>query len=440
MIKNVLSCFDGISGARVALERAGFKIEKYYSSEIDKHAIQIAQKNYPDTIQVGDITKLKGKDFKDIDLIVGGFPCQDLSIAKKNRQGLQGERSSLFWEFVRLVEEIKPKYFLLENVNSMSKESKEIITKALGVEPVMINAALVSAQNRKRLFWANFPINQPADRGILLKDVLEKNVSEDFYIKGNYKTWLESEGGQKRIDKGFIKINPDKAKGLMARDYANWSGNMVRIGQIGKGSQVERIYSPDGKSVSLSANGGGGGAKTGLYLVKGKSISHKDLTKVTDNGYETNDSKPEIGQAKRVYNTNGKMIPLNTWSPLISVKAVAQRGRNLVDGKRKDILGAKTEQRMEVGGDKANTITSVFKDSMVLENQTIRKLTPIECSRLQCFSDNWNEKGINEKGEEVLISNTQRYKALGNSFCVEVVRHIFECLKNPPKETSPIFG
>ena len=118
----------------------------------------------------------------DIDLMVGGSPCQDLSIAKKDRKGLDGERSSLFWEYVRILREVKPKYFILENVASMPKEAKETITRELGVEPIMINAALVSAQNRKRLFWTNIPnVTLPDDKGILLRDILEPKVDEKYF-------------------------------------------------------------------------------------------------------------------------------------------------------------------------------------------------------------------------------------------------------------------
>jgi len=148
---NVLSLFDGISCGRVALDRARIKVKNYWSSEIDKYAIQISQKNWPDIKQVGSVVGLKFGE--QIDLLIGGSPCQDLSIAKKNRKGLDGERSGLFWEYVRILKEVKPRYFVLENVASMPKEAKEIITKTLGVEPKMINAALVSAQNRKRLFF-----------------------------------------------------------------------------------------------------------------------------------------------------------------------------------------------------------------------------------------------------------------------------------------------
>jgi DNA-cytosine methyltransferase len=140
---NILSLFDGVSCARVALERAGIKINKYFSSEIDRFSIKIAQKNYPDTVQLGDIKEIDCTGGKlhygmgrlaetDIDLIIGGSPCQDLSIAKKDRRGLDGERSGLFWEYVRILKEVKPKYFILENVNSMPKEAKQVITETLG--------------------------------------------------------------------------------------------------------------------------------------------------------------------------------------------------------------------------------------------------------------------------------------------------------------------
>ena len=194
----ILSLFDGISCARVALERAGIPVEVYYASEIDKYAIQVSKKNYPDIVQMGDVQTIEGAinilgtralatsrlTGERIDLLIGGSPCQDLSIAKKDRKGLDGERSGLFWEYVRILNEVKPKYFILENVNSMPKEAKELITKTLGVEPIMINAALVSAQNRKRLFWTNIPgVTLPEDRGILLKDILEESVDEKYEVQ-----------------------------------------------------------------------------------------------------------------------------------------------------------------------------------------------------------------------------------------------------------------
>ena len=153
-IKNVLSCFDGISCGQIALNRLGIKYDKYYSSEIDKSSIFITQKNYPKTIQIGDITKVNGNLYTDIDLLIGGSPCQDFSYANKERKGLDGEKSSLFYHYVRLLNECSPKYFLLENVR-MDKESQKTISSLLGIEPILINSSLVSCQSRNRLYWTN---------------------------------------------------------------------------------------------------------------------------------------------------------------------------------------------------------------------------------------------------------------------------------------------
>lgn len=152
---NVLSLFDGISCGQVALERAGIKVNNYFASEIDKHAIKVTQSNYPNTIQIGDVTKVKGADLPKIDLLIGGSPCQGFSFAGK-QLNFNDIRSKLFFEFVRLLEETKPKYFLLENVK-MKKEYQNIITEYLEVEPITINSNLLSAQNRTRYYWTNIP-------------------------------------------------------------------------------------------------------------------------------------------------------------------------------------------------------------------------------------------------------------------------------------------
>ena len=275
----ILSLFDGISIAQQAFKELGFEVE-YYASEIDKYAIQITKKNHPNTEQLGDIKDIdctggllhygKGRLAEtDIYFLIGGSPCQDLSIAKKNREGLNGKRSGLFWEYVRILKELKPKYFILENVASMPKEAKQTITETLwDIEPVMIDASLVSAQNRKRLFWVGkladkrhighwdsadyekVNISQPHDEGILLKDILEDNANESYSVYNN-------------------KITVGKATTLGSNSQcftAKTGQGIIRVGQIGKGGQGDRIYSPEGKSVSLSDLGGGRGAKTGPYL------------------------------------------------------------------------------------------------------------------------------------------------------------------------------
>lgn len=191
----VLSLFDGISCGRIALERAGVDIDKYYASEIDKKCIKLVSEKYPDTIMLGDVSKIDGYQLKDIDVLIGGSPCTNFSFSGKRNgmvtksnieittlelylqlkeEGFQFEgQSYLFWEYLRLLKETKPKYFLLENVK-MSKKWEDIITANLGVKPIVINSSLVSAQNRVRLYWTNIPnVTLPEDKGIKLKDIIE---------------------------------------------------------------------------------------------------------------------------------------------------------------------------------------------------------------------------------------------------------------------------
>ena len=167
----VLSLFDGISCGQVALERAGIKVDKYFASEIDKHAIRVTQSNYPNTIQIGNVTKVDASNLPNIGLLMGGSPCQGFSFSGK-QLNFEDERSKLFFEFVILSNETHPKYWLLENV-VMKQEYQDVISQHLGVEPVKLNSSLTSAQNRVRLYWANFGISQPTDQGIQLEDVLE---------------------------------------------------------------------------------------------------------------------------------------------------------------------------------------------------------------------------------------------------------------------------
>jgi DNA (cytosine-5)-methyltransferase 3A len=194
---NVLSLFDGMSCGRIALERAGVRVDNYFSSEIDKYAIQIADKNYPqDKInRLGNVVNVESWMLPEIDLLIGGSPCQGFSFAGK-QLNFQDERSKLFFEYVRLIDECKPKYFLLENVK-MKKEYQDVITKYLGVEPILINSNLVSAQNRPRLYWTNIPnVRQPDDKDISLKDILEDVPFRPLkpFMDGLY-------GGVKRKDK-----------------------------------------------------------------------------------------------------------------------------------------------------------------------------------------------------------------------------------------------
>ena len=177
---NVLSLFDGLSCGQIALNRAGIKYDKYFASEVDKHAIKVTQHNHPNTIQLGDVTQIKGQDLPQIDLLIGGSPCQGFSFAGR-QLNFDDPRSKLFFEFVRLKNELNPKYFLLENV-VMKQEFQDVITEYMGVKPIKINSNLVSAQTRERLYWTNIPnVNQPESLGIKLEDILE-----DIGPDGNY--------------------------------------------------------------------------------------------------------------------------------------------------------------------------------------------------------------------------------------------------------------
>ena len=213
---NVLSLFDGMSCGRQALERAGIKVDKYYASEIDKYAIKATMNNYPDTIQLGSVINVDGYSLPKIDILIGGSPCQSFSFAGKRKgmstkdeqeiltlqhylelksDGFEFEgQSYLFWEYMRIFKEVKPTFFLLENV-MMGDKWELILSKAIGVKPIEINSSLVSAQNRRRLYWTNIGmkpsglfgdlesfIAQPKDKKILLKDILENQVDKKYFL------------------------------------------------------------------------------------------------------------------------------------------------------------------------------------------------------------------------------------------------------------------
>jgi DNA-cytosine methyltransferase len=208
---NVLSLFDGMSCGRLALDRLGIEVDQYYAAEIDKYAIQVTQENWPETIQLGDVTQIKGKDLPKIDLILAGSPCQGFSFAGK-QLAFDDPRSALFFEFVRILKECNPKYFLLENVK-MKKEFLDIITQQVGAEPILINSALVSAQNRQRYYWTNIPgVEQPENRGIVLRDILETNP--DSYTLMSDKFSKRQEGRSCLVD-----MNKEKASNLSAMEY-----------------------------------------------------------------------------------------------------------------------------------------------------------------------------------------------------------------------------
>ena len=212
---NVLSLFDGMSCGQIALNKLGIKVDNYFASEIDKFAIKITQKNFPNTKQVGDVTKLKTEDLPKIDLLIGGSPCQGFSTAG-NELNFNDPRSALFFEFVRLLKECNPKFFLLENVG-MKKEFRDIISNFLKVEPIEINSSLVSAQNRRRLYWTNIPnVKQPKDKEITTQKILGiKKIGQMQPFPRNYKKL-----GLKRIER-FESRTDKKSNCCLSRSDKN---------------------------------------------------------------------------------------------------------------------------------------------------------------------------------------------------------------------------
>ena len=265
----VLSLFDGMSCGQIALNRVGISYGKYYASEIDKHAIKVTQHNYPDTIQLGSVTEIKGTDLPQIDLLIGGSPCQGFSFAGKCLN-FEDPRSKLFFEFVRLLKDCNPKYFLLENVK-MKQEFQDIISEQLGVRPILINSSLVSAQNRERLYWTNIPIQGlPNDKGLFLKDIIEKGAGKKLseqtaqrprtlrnYRSENQKSfcmlatmWKGSQSNGMTVidDNGLRNITPLECERLQTvpDNYSAIVSNSQRYKMLGNGwtvSVISHIFS-----------------------------------------------------------------------------------------------------------------------------------------------------------------------------------------------------
>lgn len=211
---NVVSVFDGMSCGQIALKELGFEVENYFASEVDKYAIKVANKNFPNMHNLGSIVGLDTSELPSIDLYIGGSPCQSFS-RQGDGSGFDGS-SKLFFEWVRVWKELKAKnpnmYFLLENV-VMKKEWSDMISDILGVQPIKINSSLVSAQSRNRLYWTNIPnVQQPIDRGLVIEDVIEPIFSADYpsYLDGEY-------CGRKRKD--MVKLSTEKGACLTASMY-----------------------------------------------------------------------------------------------------------------------------------------------------------------------------------------------------------------------------
>ena len=394
---NVLSLFDGMSCGQQALHELGIKVDTYYASEIDKYAIEIAQKNFPNTIQLGDVRTVKGRDLPQIDLLLGGSPCQGFSFAGQ-RLNFDDPRSKLFFEFARILKEVKPRYFLLENVR-MKQECQDVISDYVGVKPIKINSSLVSAQNRVRLYWTNIPnILQPEERGLVLGDILDDTQS--FVTKEELPDWLRNTHNEKqRYEK--IKSVDEKASTLLA---TMWKGHTE--GFVSKPMQVatatdfkgldimKRVYSPMGKSPTVHTQQGGN------RQLKVSIDEKENYYQMNREGAYPNQQQDRIRKPEKPSNT------LTATQSSIPKVVLKQRPR----GANKGGVRGLDEKSPTV------TISSWETNHHIVKGIHYRQLTPIECERLQTLPDNYTEG----------VSKTQRFKMIGNGWTIEVIKHILK--------------
>jgi len=394
---NVLSLFDGMSCGQLALQRAGIHYDNYYASEIDKYAMQITKKNFPDTIHIGNVTKVKGSDLPKIDLLIGGSPCQGFSFAGK-MLNFEDPRSALFFEFVRLLHECKPKYLLLENVK-MKKESELVITQALNCYPIEINSALVSAQNRRRLYWTNIGsthtdlfgcvisgIEQPEDKGVFLKDIIEPEVDKKYLLGETAKKYLSRHYGnlQKPLSRKSKSLMANYSYGLCDKFlFADYKGAAARGRGDNNAKQIE--VRQDGKSNSLTSH-------------QMDSILFADYR--NDEGLRIRDN----GKAGAIRSMAGGPDRQG----LVITHSLQPR-----NGKGKGGKGP-----LQKSDGKSYSLDTAAGQAIERFN-SIRRLTPIECERLQTVPDNYTAG----------VSDSQRYKMLGNGWTVDVIAHIFKHLK-----------
>lgn len=404
---NILSLFDGMSCGMLAMLKAGIQVDNYYAYEIDKYAIKTSQHNFPQIKQCGDVFNADFTQYEGIDYLIGGSPCTYWSIAQspdKRETTASGMGWELFSQYVRALHEAKPQYFIYENNKSMAKAIRKSITETFGFEPILINSALVSAQSRQRLYWVGklndngtynkVNVEQPKDKGILLKDVLDSGMdltsnSKSYTLTASYNgavPWNTIERSQRNMVAEPINITADGKSQTIKAQYSNTDINNIckysstygasgvaepvrcftlpREDGVQTQSKQYRVYETSGKSTTLCAEGGGMGAKTGLYAVPVEfngDIPIKAVSGAVDKTYTVYEVKD--GQIT----IKGKTYPIK-----------------LVDG-----------------------------------YYIIRKLTVTECKRLQTVPD-WYE---------FPVSNTQAYKMLGNGWTVDVIVHLIRAIQ-----------
>ena len=488
---NVLSLFDGMSCGQQALERSKIKVDNYFASEIDKYAIQVTMANYPNTIQLGSVVGVDGYKLPKIDLLIGGSPCQSFSFAGKRKgmatkceteiltlehylqlkaEGYEFEgQSYLFWEYMRLLNECKPKYFLLENVE-MGEKWEKVLSKAIGVNGIHVNSALVSAQNRKRIYWTNIGlepgglfgdlesiIKQPKDRGILLRDVLETEVDEKYFLSEKMIAGFErhkERHNEKGTGFGYVPKNENnKGNSLRANAALAPTDNMLivhntmpRSSTTGKGG-TGPLSRTDGKTYCLDTGNTNALEIVGLTEVRtqeAKKIRRetgsnpkraKELVERTDGKIgalltsQTNDNlvmqfKYQDEIEKSLNNEKATTIDASYYKGFGVRNGACRQVVKQISTNNKSNGGTQPYQQdriYDVNGISPALQAQLPKGSTMINTSRIRRLTPIECERLQTVADNYTAH----------VSDSQRYKMLGNGFTIEVISHLLSYIQKP---------
>lgn len=476
----VLSLFDGMSCGQIALREAGIKVNKYFASEIDKHAIKQTQHNFPDTVQLGSVTGVRAADLPPIDLLIGGSPCQGFSFAGK-QLNFNDPRSVLFFEYVRILREIQEYnpgvLFLLENVR-MRRECEQVITEQLGLEPVVINSALVSAQNRVRLYWTNIRtreeanlfdtkvftnIPQPEDRGIFLRDILEDDVAAKYVLTSDrIKKLIEHHRRQAEAGTGFgfhpraedEKSNTLRVGGGCHDDIVLLEGDRAarcvavrgRFNpETGKNEQTPELR-PDGKTNCLTSV-----EKDNLIYIETACLTPRrtEYGKAIRRQYEAGEiQESRHNMTELEPRTDGKTNTLTTVQKdnLILQCPHGYNAGGVFREKAPTVTSSRyeannvviTREVVQLNPDTQSNGKQPYKQDRVYSADGIspalcsahagrapavltpatvlRRLTPTECSLLQTVPD-WYEWACSE---------TQAYRMLGNGWTVEVIKHIFQ--------------
>jgi len=391
----VVSLFDGISCGRIALEHAGYAVSNYVAFEIDKYARAISRYRYPDIVHHGDVLDADFKQFSGYDLVMGGSPCTFWSIAKHNREvDKDGMGWKLFMRFVEAVWQIQPRYFLYENVASMPSNIKDYISDELGCEPVLINSALVSAQQRKRLYWTNIEgISQPSDKGILLKDILESGIP---YQDKSHCITATYQGAE------FRSSLEKKKRTMIAEPIALADKSQTILSTLYKENALSMVKRQ----------------KTGLFVAE--AVDAEDV------GAALRTRADENGSFKRLeVRDDGKLNALTTVQTDSVVCSPVRVGTYATGGQGNRIYSVhgKTVSMCANGGGRGAK-TGLYKINLPDGDYTVRKLSVVEAERCQTIPDNYTAFGVDDSGKTVNISNTQRYRAIGNGWTVDVIAHI----------------